>query len=95
MEMDRKTHSIQADVELGRVRGSEIVANTTVEIVVPAYAIGSVYGENGSNLDRLRQISGAKIVILEPQPGATDRIVSISGTPDETLSAQSLLQAFI
>ncbi|XP_075501784.1 LOW QUALITY PROTEIN: KH domain-containing protein HEN4-like [Primulina tabacum] len=95
MEMDRKMHSIQGVVELGSGRGSEIVANTTVEIVVPAYAIGSVYGENGSNLDRLRQISGAKIVILEPQPGATDRIVSISGTPDETLSAQSLLQAFI
>ncbi|XP_073143914.1 KH domain-containing protein HEN4-like [Henckelia pumila] len=94
-EMDRKLHSIQGAVELGSGRGSETEANTTVEIVVPGNAIGSVYGENGSNLDRLRQISGAKIIVLEPQPGATDRIVAISGTPDETLSAQSLLQAFI
>ena len=35
---------------------SAIVTNTTVEIVVPENVIGSVYGENGSNLARLRQV---------------------------------------
>lgn len=35
---------------------SAIVTNTTVEIVVPEDTIDSVYGENGSNLARLRQV---------------------------------------
>ena len=35
---------------------SAIVTNTTVQIVVPENVIGSVYGENGSNLARLRQV---------------------------------------
>ncbi|GMQ01481.1 hypothetical protein CsSME_00048109 [Camellia sinensis var. sinensis] len=76
-------------------RRSVMVTNTTVEIVVPENVIGSIYGENGSNLARLRQISGAKVIVHEPHPGATDRKVVISGTPDETQAAQSLLQAFI
>jgi hypothetical protein len=33
------------------------VTNTTVEIVVPDNVIGSVYGDNGSNLNRLRQVN--------------------------------------
>ncbi|KAL5174878.1 RNA-binding KH domain-containing protein RCF3 [Glycine soja] len=72
-----------------------IVTNTTVQIVVPDDVIGSVYGENGSNLARLRQISGAKVIVHEPRPGTSDRTIIISGTPDETRAAQSLLQAFI
>jgi hypothetical protein len=32
------------------------VTKTTVEIMVPNEIIGSVYGENGSNLDQLRQV---------------------------------------
>lgn len=41
------------------------------------------------------QISGAKVILHEPRLGTSDRIVVISGTPDETQAAQSLLQAFI
>ncbi|XP_006487462.2 KH domain-containing protein HEN4 isoform X1 [Citrus sinensis] len=82
-------------LELGSGSKSAIVTNTTVEIIVPENVIGSVYGENGSNLLRLRQISGAKVIVHEPRLGSTDRIVVISGTPDETQAAQSLLQAFI
>lgn len=41
------------------------------------------------------QISGAKVVVHEPRPGSTDRIIVISGTRDETQAAQSLLQAFL
>ncbi|TQE05738.1 hypothetical protein C1H46_008644 [Malus baccata] len=74
---------------------SAIVTNTTVEIIVPENVIGSVYGENGTNLARLRQISSAKVIVHEPRPGTTDRIIVISGTPDETQAAQSLLHAFI
>ncbi|KAL2342051.1 hypothetical protein Fmac_009991 [Flemingia macrophylla] len=74
---------------------SAIVTNTTVEIVVPDYTIDSVYGENGSNLARLRQISGARVIVHEPRPGTSDWRIVISGSPDETKTAQSLLQSFI
>lgn len=38
------------------------MTNTTVEIVVPDEVIGSVYGENGSNLVRLRQVNNLGLV---------------------------------
>jgi len=41
------------------------------------------------------QISGAKVVVHESLPATGDRTIVISGTPDETRAAQSLLQAFI
>ncbi|KAL7157065.1 hypothetical protein ABFS83_02G052900 [Erythranthe nasuta] len=92
MDVSRRLHAV---TQLGSGSRSPIVTNTTVEILVPDTVIGSVYGENGSNLARLRQISGAKVVIHDPHPGTTQRIVVISGTPDETQVAQSLLQAFV
>ncbi|PON98348.1 Polyribonucleotide nucleotidyltransferase [Trema orientale] len=87
--------SLKGGLELGSGSKSAIVTNTTVEIVVPENVIGSVYGENGNNLTRLRQISGARVIVHEPRPGTSDRIIVISGTPDETQAAQSLLHAFI
>ncbi|XP_043713315.1 KH domain-containing protein HEN4-like [Telopea speciosissima] len=85
----------RSGIELGSGSKSAIVTNTTVEIVVPEHVLGSVYGVKGSNLSRLRQISGAKVIVHDPHPGANDGMVIISGTPDQTQAAQSLLQAFI
>lgn len=39
------------------------MTNTTVEIIVPENVIGCVYGENGSNLARLRQVLHASLDI--------------------------------
>ncbi|CAN4107901.1 unnamed protein product [Withania somnifera] len=94
-DVSKGSNSVKGGIELGSGSRSAIVTNTTVEIMVPETVISSVYGENGSNLTRLRQISGAKVMVHEPRPGTTDRIIVISGTPDETQAAQSLLQAFI
>ncbi|XP_048424588.1 KH domain-containing protein HEN4 isoform X2 [Pyrus x bretschneideri] len=94
-DVGRGLTSLKSGTEIGSGSKSAIVTNTTVEIVVPENVIGSVYGENGTNLARLRQISGAKVIVHEPRPGTTDRIIVISGTPDETQAAQSLLHAFI
>ncbi|XP_023755747.2 KH domain-containing protein HEN4 [Lactuca sativa] len=76
-------------------RSAAIMSNMSVEILVPQSVIALVYGENGSKLTRLRQILGAKFVVHELRSGTSDHIVVISGTPNETQSAQSLLQAFI
>lgn len=35
---------------------SALVTNTTVDIMVPEHVMGAVYGENGSNLGRIRQV---------------------------------------
>ncbi|GKV26664.1 hypothetical protein SLEP1_g35922 [Rubroshorea leprosula] len=94
-EVGRGLTSFRGGLELGSGSKSAIVTNTTVEIRVPENVIGSVYGENGRNLLRLREISGAKVIVHEPRLGTSDRIIVISGTPDETQAAQSLLQAFI
>ncbi|XVF17377.1 hypothetical protein REPUB_Repub10bG0116400 [Reevesia pubescens] len=74
---------------------SAVVKNTTVEIEVPEDVFGSIYGKHGCNLARLKEISGAKVEVHDPSPGERKGIVFISGTPDQTLVAQSLLQAFI
>ncbi|GER25554.1 poly(RC)-binding protein [Striga asiatica] len=68
---------------------SAVVTNTTIEIVVPNAVTGSIYSENGSNFDRLRQVSGAKVVVHEPRLGTNLSIVVIFGTPDKTQVAQS------
>ncbi|CAN0880125.1 KH domain-containing protein HEN4 [Linum grandiflorum] len=94
-DVSRGLSSFKGGHELASSNRSAIVTNTTVEIVVPESVISCVYGENGNNLARLRQISGAKVIVHEPRVGSSDRIIVISGTPDETQAAQSLLQAFI
>ncbi|GKV25077.1 hypothetical protein SLEP1_g34572 [Rubroshorea leprosula] len=83
----------RAELESGKK--SVIVKNTTVEILVPADVFGSVYGEDGCNLAHLRQISGANVEVYDPCPGEWEGTVVISGTPEQTQAAQSLLQAFI
>ncbi|KAL0863044.1 hypothetical protein Bca101_042162 [Brassica carinata] len=80
---------------LGSGHKSAIVTNTTVEIRIPENAMSFVYGEHGNNLEQLRQISGARVIVHEPQLGTSDRIIVISGTPDQTQAAQNLLHAFI
>ncbi|XP_009368307.2 KH domain-containing protein HEN4 isoform X1 [Pyrus x bretschneideri] len=95
-DVGRGVTSLKSGTDIGSSGSkSAVVTNTTVEIIVPENVIGSVYGENGANLARLRQISSAKVFVHEPRPGTTDRIIVISGTPDETQAAQSLLHAFI
>ncbi|CAN6459400.1 unnamed protein product [Victoria cruziana] len=72
-----------------------IITNTTVEVVVPRAFVPSIYGEDGECLRQIRQISGAKITITDPRPADTETVIIISGTPDQTHAAQSLLQAFV
>ncbi|KAG6399890.1 hypothetical protein SASPL_141375 [Salvia splendens] len=66
-----------------------------VEVVVPREKFGSVYGDDGSNLTRLREISSAVVTVVDPSHGEGSGKVIISGTPECIRIAQSLLQAFI
>ncbi|PSS07244.1 KH domain-containing protein [Actinidia chinensis var. chinensis] len=80
---------------LGRRSQPSHVASATVEVVIPQTLLNHVYGENHGNLSQIRQISGAKVVVHDPRPGATEGMVVVSGTPDQIHAAQSLLHAFI
>ncbi|KAG7969701.1 hypothetical protein I3843_07G044800 [Carya illinoinensis] len=87
--------TFRGDLELGSGNKLATVTATTVEIKISEHVFGSVYGEDGSNLDRIKQISGAKVEVHDPRPGEREGRVIISGTPDKTFAAQSLLHAFI
>ncbi|CAM6118151.1 unnamed protein product [Calypogeia fissa] len=78
----------------GRSSGG-LVTNTTVEVIIPNGAVGSIIGKSGSNIAQIRQISGAKVKLHDVRPGSSERMVEISGTPDQAQRAQSLLQTFI
>lgn len=72
-----------------------LVTKTTVEVVIPDHVVSSVIGNGGNKIVQIRQMSGAKVNLLDVRPGASERTVEISGTPEQTHIAQSLLQAFI
>ncbi|XVF64265.1 hypothetical protein PTKIN_Ptkin09bG0154600 [Pterospermum kingtungense] len=72
-----------------------IITNTTFEVVVPRSLVPIIYGEDGACLKQIRQISDARITIAEPKLGATETAIIISGTPEQTHAAQSLIQAFV
>eukprot|EP00249_Psilotum_nudum_P023906 c29024_g2_i1 orf=101-2146(+) len=71
-----------------------IITKTTVEVVIPEHAINAVIGKPGS-IAQIRELSGAKVSLVDVGPEASEKIVEISGTPEQTHAAQCLLQAFI
>ncbi|KAK1404169.1 hypothetical protein POM88_003774 [Heracleum sosnowskyi] len=62
---------------------------------VPEQVLSCVYGESGNNLARMKQISGASIVIEDACAGKSYRNIIISGTLHSIMVASSLLQAFM
>ncbi|KAH6837924.1 hypothetical protein C2S53_000393 [Perilla frutescens var. hirtella] len=72
-----------------------VITSTTVEVVVPRFVVPAIYGEEGGCLRQIREISDAKVTITDPKPGVTETVIIISGTPEQTNAAQSLIQAFV
>ncbi|XP_060199218.1 KH domain-containing protein HEN4-like isoform X2 [Lycium barbarum] len=72
-----------------------VITSTTVEVVVPRSVVPAIYGEGGGCLRQICEISDAKVTINDPKPGATETVIIISGTPEQTNAAQSLIQAFV
>ncbi|XP_057415852.1 KH domain-containing protein At4g18375-like isoform X2 [Lotus japonicus] len=67
---------------------------STLDILIPANAVGKVLGKGGANIANIRKISGATIEISDARARG-DRIALISGTPEEKRAAENLIQAFI
>jgi hypothetical protein len=53
---------------------------------------GAIIGKGGARIRKIRGDSGASITIDEPRPGSSERIITISGTPNQIWKAQYLLQ---
>ncbi|XP_062205114.1 KH domain-containing protein HEN4-like isoform X1 [Phragmites australis] len=69
--------------------------SSTIELRIPSSSLDSIVGVGGVNLAEIRQISGARLRLLEAHAGSSESVVEIQGTLDQTKAAQSLLQGFI
>ncbi|CAA6663006.1 unnamed protein product [Spirodela intermedia] len=68
---------------------------TTIDVLIPRALVPVIRGDDGGCLKQICQISGANVTITDPRPGASETVIIISGTPDQTHAAQSLIQAFV
>uniref|UniRef100_A0A0X3PD91 K Homology domain-containing protein n=2 Tax=Schistocephalus solidus TaxID=70667 RepID=A0A0X3PD91_SCHSO len=76
----------------GRVGMNIIAPTTTTQVSVGNKMIGAIMGRGGSRINQVRKESGADIKISPQEPGVEDRIITITGTPDQIQSAQFYLQ---
>ncbi|XP_077226956.1 RNA-binding KH domain-containing protein RCF3-like [Tasmannia lanceolata] len=72
-----------------------LVTKTTLEVVIPEPAIPSLIMRSGNKLAQISEMSGATVTLLEDKPELTERVIQISGSPEQAERAQSLLQGFI
>ncbi|UYV77023.1 ATP8A1 [Cordylochernes scorpioides] len=62
------------------------------KISIPNDLAGAIIGKGGQRIRKIRRESGAGITIDESQPGSNERVITISGTPQQIQMAQYLLQ---
>ena len=72
--------------------GSDVV---TVTVAVPAAASGSIIGRGGSNIRQVRELSGARVKMHEATPGATKRMVEMTGTLVQVAAAQQMIDGLL
>ncbi|XP_044264299.1 heterogeneous nuclear ribonucleoprotein K isoform X1 [Tribolium madens] len=77
---------------MGPQNGGPTGSKTTTQVTIPKDLAGAIIGKGGGRIRKIRQDSGAGITIDEPLPGSNDRIITISGTPNQIQMAQYLLQ---
>ncbi|XP_068665369.1 RNA-binding KH domain-containing protein RCF3 [Aristolochia californica] len=72
-----------------------IVTKSTLEVIIPEHAIPSLRMRSGSKLAQISEMSGATVRFVEDNSDRPEKVIQISGTPDQAERAQSLLQGFI
>lgn len=71
-----------------------MVTRSTLEVVIPEYAVSRLLGKSKNKLAQISELSGANVTLVEDGPDVTEKVIRISGTPDQAERAQSLLQGF-
>ncbi|VEL11477.1 unnamed protein product [Protopolystoma xenopodis] len=79
----------------GRVGMGILGPTTTTQVSVQNKMIGAIMGRGGCRINQVRQESGADIKISKQEPGVEDRIITITGTPDQIHNAQFLMQVCV
>ncbi len=64
----------------------------TTQVTIPKDMAGAIIGPGGTRIRKIRNDSKATITIEEPAQGATERVITISGTQRQIQTAQYLLQ---
>ncbi|EYU25246.1 hypothetical protein MIMGU_mgv1a0222312mg, partial [Erythranthe guttata] len=70
------------------------VTRSTLEIVIPPHAASELV-KKSRKLALISELSGANVKLIDDRPESTEKIIQISGTPEQAERAQSLLQGFI
>ncbi|KAL5508990.1 hypothetical protein EMCRGX_G004264 [Ephydatia muelleri] len=68
-------------------------ATTTQQMRIPNDLIGCVIGRKGQKIHEIRVTSGAQIKIANSEGESTDRLVTITGTPEAVGMAQYLINS--
>ncbi|KAK9665227.1 hypothetical protein RND81_14G099100 [Saponaria officinalis] len=71
-----------------------MVTRSTLEVVIPEYAVARLLAKSKNKLNQISQLSGAKVTLIEDEPDLAEKFIRISGTPEQAEKAQSLLQGF-
>lgn len=69
-----------------------LVKRSILEVVLPQHAASKL---SKNKLSQIGELSGASVKIVEDEQGETEKVIRISGTPEQAERAQSLLQGFI
>ncbi|XP_012439974.1 RNA-binding KH domain-containing protein RCF3 [Gossypium raimondii] len=72
-----------------------LVTRSTLEVVIPDFAVPKLIAKSKTKLARISELSGANVTLVEDRPNETQKIIQISGTMEQSERAQSLLQGFI
>jgi heterogeneous nuclear ribonucleoprotein K len=77
----------------GMDRGAS--STKTVQVSVPNSFMGAIMGRGGARIRSIREESGAEIRVYEPDKSGGDRIIDITGTPQQITYAQHLLKSCV
>ncbi|CAO2838596.1 unnamed protein product [Amaranthus hypochondriacus] len=70
-----------------------MVTRSTLEVVIPDYAVTRLMGKSKNKLAQISELSGANVTLVDDGP-ETEKVIRIRGTPEQAEKAQSLLQGF-
>ncbi|KAJ4972717.1 hypothetical protein NE237_005891 [Protea cynaroides] len=69
--------------------------SSSMEVKGPNSAVGSFLGKGGGSISNIREVSGARVKLQDPQSGASECVVEFHGSNEQMNAAQNLLQAFM
>ncbi|XAR52193.1 hypothetical protein NMG60_11020129 [Bertholletia excelsa] len=72
-----------------------LVTRSILEVVIPQHAVPKLITKSKSKLAQISELSGASVKLIEDRPEVAEKVIQISGTPEQAERAQSLLQGFI